>query len=559
MKIFKLKSVEYKNLMAVGSELIKIDLEAHHKSLVTGVNGGGKSTIIEAITYALFGKPFRDIKLAQLINSVSKKDLWVKLVMEYNNDTFTIIRGQKPTIFEIYKNDEMMPALAGVKEFQAQFEELIGMNYNSYKQVVVLGTAGYTPFMDLKAPDRRKMVEDLLNVSMLADMDKSNKEELKAINLELSKLDLQISHQQTQIKTVEDADARQKKLSGDNVTRLETMMETELSAIDGIKAGNMVLNEQILLVELPEPVSDELQQARSKKSSILTQQTPLQNVLYLYNQGGECPTCRQSLNDRSSIGDIETNLTALKKEFADMDSVILDLSKKQTAYEEAKKQINAIENQIATNKQVAIKHIERAKQIRGALAEAKKEFVDNTEQLKTLSNELNIMIQSKNDLLIEKTRRMVIVGMLKDSGIKANIFKKYIPIFNKQINHYLELLEADYSFTLNEEFTETIKSRGRENFTYSSFSQGEKGRIDLALMFTWRDIAEKISGIRISCLILDEVFDSALDTNGSKNISSVLNTMKDSNIFIISHRDHDPEDYGQHIRMKKVGRFTVME
>lgn len=558
MKEFKLKQIKYKNLLAVGSESITIDLNVAHKTLITGVNGGGKSTIIEAITYALFGKPFRNIKLGQLVNAVNKKDLLVELLMEYNNDSYLIRRGQKPTVFEVIKNGVPLDATASSKDFQAHFEEMIGMNYNSYKQVVVLGTAGYTPFMGLGTPARRKLVEDLLEVTVLADMDKLNKDEVKRINSELSQVELQISHTKTQIQTLEAADERQKKLSGDNVDRLQKMLDSTIEEINAFKDKNFAINEEILTIQLPEDVSSELSDCNNKAAQANFSKNSITKVLGLYEKGGDCPTCMQKLSAGGKIIDeLQRNKVGLETELASLETLKAELTERKAKLLDAKTSIQKLENQISTNTQLAKASAERARKVKAALAEAKKEFVDNTGEILGLNKSLNEFIEAKSSLVVEKHRRSLITEMLKDSGIKGAIIKKYIPLFNKQINHYLGLLEADYSFTLDEEFSETIKSRGRESFSYASFSQGEKGRIDLALMFTWRDIAERVSGIRISCLILDEVFDSCLDAAGIKNITTILNNMPETNVFIISHKDHNPSDYGQHIQMKKVGRFTI--
>lgn len=559
MKNFKFDSIRYQNLLAVGSTPIEIDLNSHHKTLITGINGGGKSTMIEAITYALFGKPFRNIKLAQLINSVNKKELLVELNMTYDNSTYLIRRGQKPAIFEVFKNGLPLDAVASSKDFQAQFEEMIGMNYASYKQVVVLGTAGFTPFMNLGKAERRKLVEDLLEVSVLAKMDKANKDEIKEINAQLAQIELKISHCNTQIDTLTKADERQQKLAGDNLIRLQDMRTEAQKVVEQSKAKHLDLTEKLTSIELPTSVSTEIMGNQSEQGGKNTTKLTVERVIALYEKGGKCPTCLQELEDQSLVEKLEKNRDKLTKDLATLSEQLKDLQEKQLEFEATKRSMLAIESDIRANTAASEQAINRVKKLDLALAEAQKEFVDNSVEIAGLKEALVGHVTLKSDMVVEKHRRSLITEMLKDSGIKGAIIQKYLPFFNRQINHYLSLLEADYSFTLDEEFNETIKSRGRESFSYASFSQGEKGRIDLAIMFTWRDVAEKISGIKISCLILDEVFDSALDTAGSKHITTILNTMQDTNVFIISHRDHNPQDYGQHIQMKKVGRFTVME
>ncbi len=559
MKTFKLNKVAYKNIMSVGDTLIEIALDAHHKTLITGKNGGGKSTMLEAITFALFGKPFRDIKKGQLVNSVTKKNMWVNLIMEYDGHQYEITRGQKPNVFVVSKDGVPIDESASVRDFQTHFEEMIGMNYASFKQIVVLGTAGYTPFMGLNTPARRKLVEDLLEVTVLAEMDKLNKSSIRELNTDIQQIDLTIGHSQTQIKTHNDYAERQKKLSGDNITRLQTMKDEAMAEIEKIKAENQSLNEKILGVDAGEDPSEESHNSHRAVVQIEGELNQTVRVLSLYQKGGACPTCLQQLSDESLVGKIEESKTSLSSEFERLKEVHDEVHSRKVAHLNAKEEIRRYENQIATNRQLAVQQVERIRKVNAALEEAAKEFVDNTEEVNSLQLKLNNDIQHKSDLVLEKHRRGLVTEMLKDSGIKGAIIKKYIPLFNKQINHYLNVMEADYSFTLNEEFSETIKSRGREDFSYASFSQGEKARIDIALLFTWRDIAEKVSGIKINCLFLDEVFDGPVDAQAMKSINQILGELKDANIFIISHRDHNPQDYGQHLQMKKVGRFTVME
>lgn len=560
MKQFKLKSIEYQNILSVGNTPIKIQLDTVRKTLITGTNGAGKSTLLEAITFVLFGRPFRDIKKGQLINSDTKKNMLVQMTMEYDNNEFVIRRGQKPTVFEVTKNGEPVSAAASVRDFQSEFEEMIGMNYNSYKQVVVLGTAGYTPFMGLKTPERRKLVEDLLEVSVLAEMDKLNKDAIKEINSQISEITLKLSHNSTQKSTLVEADERQKKLSGDNVTRLEAMYQERLDDINKIKNANLELNGRLATYPMPsESIIDEHFNAHRKLVQTEGEKNQLQRVVTLYSKGGSCPTCMQQLSDLSLESKVQENHDALCKEYDELRDIHTELQKKKVEYLSAKEEVAGIQRQIDANRNSAVQFVEQAKRIKAALDEAKSEFVDNSQRIAELDAERMELLELQSAKTLEKHHRSIITDMLKDSGIKGTLIKKYLPLFNKQINHYLNLMEADYSFTLDEEFNETIKSRGREDFSYLSFSQGEKGRIDLAIMFTWRDIAERVSGVKISCLFLDEVFDGAFDAAAAKAVTSIINSLDGANVFIISHRDHNPEDYGQHLQMKKVGRFTVME
>ncbi|QIN95918.1 exonuclease subunit 2 [Escherichia phage MN04] len=560
MKTFKLKKVTYKNIMSVGQQPITIQLDKVQKTLVTGKNGAGKSTFLEAVTFALFGKPFRDVKKGQLINSSNKKDLLVELWMEYDGKEYYIKRGQKPNVFEISCDGERLDESASSKDFQAEFEQLIGMSYASFKQIVVLGTAGYTPFMGLSTPARRKLVEDLLEVSVLADMDKLNKSLIRETNSQIQVIDVKQDSITQQIKIYNDNEERQRKLSGENAARLQLMYDELVKEARTAKASIESLTDELLNVIVDDDPSDSMSDLSNKGFAIKNDMATFTKVVKLYETGGHCPTCMQGLEEHGNIlTKIKDKNFELQKSLDKINEQYQELKLIKDQVTEQRNKALAIKSQIATHKQQAITAVEKAKKVKVLIDQAAAEFVSNAEEIAVLQAELDKIVSTKSSLVMEKYHRGILTEMLKDTGIKGSIIKKYIPIFNKQINSYLKIMEADYVFTLDEEFNETIKSRGREDFSYASFSQGEKARIDIALLFTWRDIASKVSGVNISTLILDEVFDSATDSEGVKSIATILNSLEDTNVFIISHRDHDPQAYGQHLQMKKVGRFTVLE
>ncbi|AHI60954.1 SbcC-like subunit of palindrome specific endonuclease [Enterobacter phage PG7] len=562
MKIFKLNRVKYQNIMSVGGQPIDIQLDKVHKTLITGKNGAGKSTMLEAITFALFGKPFRDFKKGQLINSTNKKGLLCELWMEYDGHSYYIKRGQKPNVFEIERDGAKLDEAASVKDFQSYFEELIGMSYTSFKQVVVLGTAGYTPFMGLSTPARRKLVEDLLEVSIIAEMDKLNKSLVRELNSQVQVLDAKKDGIQQQIKIYEENIEKQKKLSGENVARWQSMYEESMADARNIRSTIDELNKNLANIVIGEEddVSEGIQKTQMAGMTILNRIESYTKVLSLYDKGGHCPTCLQDLHSSDTlIGQINSKVDECNIKHAELKTHLENLQASQMEYEAVKRRVRDIRGQVAAKTEELKAAVERIRKIKAAIDKAAEEFIDYSDEIKTLNEELNKIVDTKSNSVMEKYLRGILTEMFKDSGIKGLIIKKYIPLFNKQINSYLKVMDADYVFTLNEEFNETIKSRGREEFSYNSFSQGEKARIDIALLFTWRDIAELVSGVKINCLFLDEVFDSATDVDGVKSITQILNKMQDSNIFIISHRDHDPQAYGQHLQMKKVGRFTVLE
>ncbi|WPK36381.1 recombination-related endonuclease [Escherichia phage AV119] len=544
--------------MSVGGNPIDIQLDKVQKTLITGRNGGGKSTMLEAITFGLFGKPFRDVKKGQLINSTNKKELLVELWMEYDEKKYYIKRGQKPNVFEITVNGTRLNESASSKDFQAEFEQLIGMSYASFKQIVVLGTAGYTPFMGLSTPARRKLVEDLLEVGTLAEMDKLNKALIRELNSQNQVLDVKKDSIIQQIKIYNDNVERQKKLTGDNLTRLQNMYDDLAKEARTLKSEIEEANERLVNIVLDEDPTDAFNKIGQEAVLIKSKIDSYNKVINMYHEGGLCPTCLSQLSSGDKVvSKIKDKVSECTHSFEQLSTHRDNLKVLVDEYRDNIKTQQSLANDIRNKKQSLITTVDKAKKVKAAIEKASSEFIDHADEIALLQEELDKIVKTKTNLVMEKYHRGILTDMLKDSGIKGSIIKKYIPLFNKQINHYLKIMEADYVFTLDEEFNETIKSRGREDFSYASFSQGEKARIDIALLFTWRDIAEKVSGVKISCLFLDEVYDGAFDAEGIKNVAKILDGLKDTNFFIISHKDHDPQEYGQHIQMEKVGRFSL--
>jgi DNA repair exonuclease SbcCD ATPase subunit len=544
--------------MSVGGNPIDIQLDKVQKTLITGRNGGGKSTMLEAITFGLFGKPFRDVKKGQLINSTNKKELLVELWMEYDEKKYYIKRGQKPNVFEITVNGTRLNESASSKDFQAEFEQLIGMSYASFKQIVVLGTAGYTPFMGLSTPARRKLVEDLLEVGTLAEMDKLNKALIRELNSQNQVLDVKKDSIIQQIKIYNDNVERQKKLTGDNLTRLQNMYDDLAKEARTLKSEIEEANERLVNIVLDEDPTDAFNKIGQEAFLIKSKIDSYNKVINMYHEGGLCPTCLSQLSSGDKVvSKIKDKVSECTHSFEQLSTHRDNLKVLVDEYRDNIKTQQTLANDIRNKKQSLITTVDKAKKVKAAIEKASSEFIDHADEIALLQEELDKIVKTKTNLVMEKYHRGILTDMLKDSGIKGAIIKKYIPLFNKQINHYLKIMEADYVFTLDEEFNETIKSRGREDFSYASFSQGEKARIDIALLFTWRDIAEKVSGVKISCLFLDEVYDGAFDAEGIKNVAKILDGLKDTNFFIISHKDHDPQEYGQHIQMEKVGRFSL--
>lgn len=485
----------------------------------------------------------------------------VELWFTCNGSSMYVKRGQKPNTFVVTKDDEEVVFVAGATAAQEEFENLIGINYNSFKQVVVLGTAGYTPFMGLKTPDRRKFVEDLLGVTVLAEMDKLNKTEIRDINQRMSIVDEKISGVNSQLRIYRDNQEKQDKLSGDQVDRLVAMKDELVNEAKSLKEQIISLQEELSEIELPEePDDNRMIKVKNAIQAKTIAGDNFNKVIRLYDSGGTCPTCLQELNKSGSvIADITQKASKAESDKERLNVELERLTKILRAYDGVFEQQRSIQQKISTIKPNLADRVEKAKKVDVAIQKCKEERVDYSKEIIDLEGQIDVLSSQKSELIVEKMQRSTITEMLKDSGIKGSIVNDYIPIFNKEINRYLAIMDADYKFTIDKEFNETIKSRGREEFSYNSFSQGEKARIDLALLFTWRSIAEKTTGIKLSCLILDEVTDGSTDAEGIKAIQNILRSMEDTNVYVISHRGHNPDDYNRHIQMSKVGRFSVVE
>lgn len=557
------ESLKYKNIMSVGAKPIEIDLLNNKKILITGKNGGGKSTMLEALCFALFGKPFRNIKKNQLVNTINKKNMLVELTFNDGKNTYDIKRGIKPNVFDIKRNGEAVVEAASVKDFQTMFEtDIIKMNMQSFKQTIILGTAGYTPFMELSAGNRRSLIEDIINLSVYSQMDQLNKSVVKEIKQQMDSLEIRL----TGLRNEHDAHMKhienQRAMSDTFIAGLQNTYDKHVDAAQSINKDIKDLGEALAGVVTGDDVSVSINKCRQALSLIDAKVGQIEANKNFFHSHDTCPTCKQAIGDEwkhNIVSGLELELSAYGTKCVSTRDTLGDL---ENAYENFKVQtqlINKITSDINYQKQLLVRELNSARGVKSQIEAAKATVDIDTSRVDELTAEITKARHDKTDLFEEMYARKLVLGMLKDSGLKAIVMKRYIPIINKKINHYLKMLGADYTFTLDQEFNEHIKSRGREDFSYASFSQGEKARIDLSLLFTWRDVATLVSGTEISLLILDEVFDSATDGEGVKAIHTILESLS-SNVIVISHREeHDKDKFSQHIRMVKKGRFSVME
>lgn len=560
------KKLKVKNFLSFGNNDTEIDLENYKLNLVTGSNGAGKSSLlVEGLTYALFGQPFRDIKKGQLINFINDKNSVVELEFSISSDEYKIIRGQKPNILQLFKNDELIPESASVKDFQEYIQsEVLRMSLASFKQLVVLGTANFIPFMQLSSANRRKLVDDLLDVSIFTKMDQLNKGSIKEINqqmnenlIKLNSLKSELTAYTLLLKEKNNSVFSDKEQLEQKLIEKKIFAKELLSKINELKVKVEALTNLIKANDVVETIKklDNVSSVLANRIAVNTQK--IQETC----EKDFCLSCQQKISEeqRSFIIkgiqleiDNDTNKSNQVQE--KLNSIMDELKiHKERQSELSEHNLKLVE--LNTKFSTAIQEV---KQLTEELN--KETVVDSSVQDKI--NELNASISdlelSQQNWFNEKYLRTVLSTLLVDSGIKATVIKKFVPVINKKINMYLKLLGADYMFLLDNEFNEQIRGAGREKSSYFSFSQGERSRVDLAIMFTWRDIASIISGTNINLLVLDEVFDSAIDSSGVSGLKSVLDSL-DSNVYIISHREQLSDDFNRHIEVIKKGRFSILE
>ena len=561
------KTLRWKNLLSTGNYFSEIQLNANTNSLIIGENGSGKSTMLDALCFALFGKAFRSVNKPNLLNSINGKDCVVEVEFDIGNKQYKIVRGIKPNIFEIYQDGTLVNQDAAMRDYQEYLEKfIIKLNYKSFTQIVILGSASFVPFMQLSASDRRAIIEDLLDIQIFSTMNglvrnklSMNKDSMvtkkNEIELMQQKYDIKKEHQD---KLNEDKEVKVNEYASEIQSCTETL-RTISGDIDSLEEQKAHLLPLVAKIPENEKKIIALKKVESKIESKISE---VGTHRHFYDHNADCPTCRQTITVESK----ERHLGELQSKEQDLASGLTELQEKITEHETLLDQLRSNEQTLHTlrielaTKQTGKAGLEAAivklqKQI-DDLNSADKKSADVTEltnlktQIKTSKEDLKVLIE-------EKSYYEVATSLLKDSGIKTKIIKQYLPIINKLVNKYLASLDFFVNFNLDESFKETIKSRHRDDFSYHNFSEGEKQRIDMALMLTWRAVAKLKNSSSTNLLILDEVFDSSLDTTGTEELMKILHGLEDVNLFVISHKGDILQDkFANTIRFKKVKNFS---
>jgi DNA repair exonuclease SbcCD ATPase subunit len=541
------KTVRYKNFLSTGNTLTEINLNKSKSTLVVGHNGAGKSTMLDAISFALFGKPHRNINKPQLLNSINQKACVVEVEFSIGNSEFKIVRGLKPNLFEIWKNGTMINQSSHAKEYQKILEQnILKLNHKSFHQVVVLGSSSFIPFMQLAAGHRRDVIEDLLDINVFSKMnillkEKSNslKDMIKDItyNLEISKNKIE-----TQNKYIRDV----RELTNANISKNKHEIQSSKEESEKLQSENQELSAAI--EKSQGPVEEEINKLSDKKQSLLQYQAQFKQQMTtvvkdakFYEDNDTCPTCTQDISETVR----QEKLSSAKAKAKELQSATDKANTEGTSVEESLQRVHGQLSDIREKQSTIHSNNQTIARLQKSISQLEKEINGSAiADLDEAKEELSRLVGDKDNLLEEKLKlsdeysyNSVMSEMLKDTGIKTKIIKQYMPVINKLVNQYLQILDFFVHFDLDESFQETIRSRHRDEFTYDSFSEGEKQRIDLALLFTWRQIAKMKNSVATNLLILDETFDSSLDHDGVENLLKILHTLgDDTNIFVISHK-----------------------
>jgi DNA repair exonuclease SbcCD ATPase subunit len=557
--------VRWKNFLSTGNNFTEIQLDRNPTTLIIGENGAGKSTILDALCFGLFGKPFRNISKGQLTNTVNNSSAMVELEFQIGTKEIKVRRGIKPNVFEIYINGKMYNQDANVRDYQKYLEQqILKLNYRSFTQVVILGSSTFVPFMQLKARHRREVVNEILDIQIFSIMNLLMRERIKTITSDLRENEYQHELADEKItmqeKYIEDTKKNKKKLITEK-THLIAGNEEEVFKQEAENKILKVSNEKYLNeITDTDKVKEQYSKMKDIRSTLVEKKNTNSKMLHFFEENEDCPTCEQPLlNAEEMISSKQKEVDKFTKALDELQDVLVKSKNRQTEISGIMEKIRANEVKAAQSSS-SIRELEKFNATLASEIEALQSGTVTKEEenkLKKLKKDFSFFDKEKTKLKEELTYSEAARNMLQDTGIKTKVIKKYLPIMNKLINTYLNSMEFYVNFTLDENFNETIKSRYRDEFTYASFSEGEKMRIDLALLFTWRAIAKMKNSTNTNLLILDEIFDSSLDGTGTDEFLKILNTLGNENVFVISHKqDALADKFRSTIRFEKIKNFS---
>lgn len=560
-------TVRWKNFLSTGNTFTEINLNTKKVGLIVGTNGSGKSTLLDAITFGLFGKPFRKINKPQLVNSINGKDCIVEIDFSVNNIKYKVVRGIKPNVFEIYEKGKLVEQSADSKDYQAYLEEqILNVNYKSFIQVVILGSGNYIPFMQLSAADRRFIIEDLLDIEIFSLMNDSLKMRISELNAEMNATSTTVEILKERYRLIEKHIKELENSSEQKLTELKEIYGNNSLKIQEHESNILQLQEKIAVYKKKlSPLKSLDKKSRDYNNVISKLEVSilkLKNDISFFDENVVCPTCTQNidLDFKKQIQETKKNklqeiLNGYKGANSELNKIELKI-KELMEYSDILTEINdSIREENSFILALKEYNLKLDTDINSLVIEKEQPF--KKEELEQTKTELNDCLNNLIKLREDESYYEVIAGMLKDTGIKTKIINNYIPVINKSINHYLDMMDFFISFEFDENFKEKMKSRGRDDFSYESFSEGEKNKIDLAILFAFRELAKKKNSTNTNLLIFDEVLDGSLDTEGTENFLKILfKNIKGMSVYIISHKDQVVDKFNNVIRFQKIKNFS---
>jgi len=562
------QKVRWKNFLSTGNQFTEVNLTEHDTNIIVGTNGAGKSTILDALCFSLFNKPFRKITKSQLVNTTNERDGMVEVEFTFKGKSYKIVRGLKPNKFEIWIDGKMQDQFANAAEQQKYFEQsILRLNYKSFTQIVILGSSTFVPFMQLTAVNRREVIEDLLDIKIFSAMSevvkaklRSRKEEVRTLELKKDSLLDKVEMQKNFIKTIEETGHEDIKKKQNQIGKIAKEAKGHIDKNEELSKELETLDSKLLNLT---DVTKSLRTLSDLRGKIKQKSSAVGSEYNFFNDNVTCPTCTQPIEDSfrvNKIADLNNSINKLQTGLSELESKIKEEELREVRFNQISQEVTTLTHGISQNN-TRISGLQRQSR------DLESEIQRITEQIANRNTEHEKLAEYQNNLAatyekVAEEKGLIsehdfAFGLLKDSGVKKTIIKKYLPLINQQVNRYLQMMDFYINFTLDEEFNESIESPIHEDFSYASFSEGEKMRIDLALLFTWREIAAYKNSTNTNLLIMDEVFDSSLDGSGNEDFLKIIRfVIKGANIFVISHKEGMFDKFDNVIKFEKIKGFS---
>jgi len=562
------EKIRWKNFLSTGNHYSEVKFNEHATTLIIGANGAGKSTVLDALTFSLFGKPFRKINKGQLINSSNEKDCKVEVEFSIGDIEWKVVRGIKPNKFEIWKDGNCLDQFSNANDQQKWLEQnVLKMNYKSFTQIVILGSTNFVPFMQLTATHRREVIEDLLDIKIFSSMNNIIRDKIKLVRDEIRTLDLKKEslNDKVQMQTnwIKELESESKGRIDESREKINTLLE---ESDNYVKINEQLENDVYDLTKEQEKVTGATEKLRTLgglKGKISQRVTTITKEHKFFTENTVCPTCTQSIQEEfriNKINDAQTKAKELQSGYKELEEAIKKEEEREHHFTNLSKEITTLTHGISKNNTRISGCQRQVRDLESEIQTITDKLANRNTEHEKLESFQNKLAETYEALASEKETiqyHNFNYGLLKDGGVKSKIIKKYLPLINQQVNRYLQMMDFYINFTLDEEFNETVQSPIHEDFSYASFSEGEKMRIDLALLFTWREVARFKNSVNTNLLIMDEVFDSSLDGFGTEEFLKIIRfVIKDANIFVISHKTGMDDRFDSVLKFEKVKGFS---